>query len=72
MKTSDISSLSPYRLVKIVGHAIDCVGETLNGRALYDALAGELGLNDEEIITADFTALKEFMEVSNERSDQSV
>lgn len=52
---------SPERMVEIANSAIDSFGELLNGRALYDALAGSLKMDDSEILAAGFTTLKEFM-----------
>lgn len=53
---------SPERMEDIANHAIDYLGETLNGRALYESLACTLGMDDDEILAAGFTTLKEFME----------
>lgn len=52
---------SPKRMIEIANNAIDSFGELLNGRSLYDALAGSLKMSDEEILAAGFTTLKEFM-----------
>lgn len=46
---------------QIANNAIDAFGESLNGQALYDALAGTLKMDDEEILAAGLTTLKEFM-----------
>lgn len=51
------------RMAEIANNAIDSFGGMLNGRSLYEALAGSLKMSDEEIIAAGFTTLKEFMEV---------
>ena len=50
------------RMAEIANAAIDSFGELLNGRSLYDCLAGSLKMSDEEILAAGFTTLKEFME----------
>lgn len=60
MKTRNFASVA--RMVEIANAAIDSFGEMLNGRSLYDCLAGSLKMNDEEILAAGFTTLKEFME----------
>lgn len=52
---------TPERMVQIANNAIDSFGELLNGRSLYDALAGSLKMDDPEILAAGFTTLKEFM-----------
>lgn len=52
---------SPERMAEIANNAIDSFGELLNGRALYDALAGSLKMDDCEILAAGFTTLREFM-----------
>ncbi|RKI66762.1 hypothetical protein D7V91_11715 [bacterium 1xD42-67] len=52
---------SPERMVEIANNAIDSFGELLNGRMLYDALAGSLKMDDAEILAAGFTTLREFM-----------
>lgn len=53
---------SSERMEEIANNAIDSFGELLNGRALYDALAGSLKMDDREILAAGFTTLREFME----------
>jgi hypothetical protein len=53
--------IAPTRLAEIGRNAIDAYGEMMNGRALYDCLAGNLKMNDEEIIGAGFSSLQEFM-----------
>ena len=53
---------SVERMIAIVNHAIDYIGECYNGRELYEELAGSLGMDDDEIIAAGFTSLKEFMD----------
>lgn len=52
---------SPERMKEIANNAIDSFGELLNGRALYDALSGSLKMDDDEILAAGFTTLREFM-----------
>ena len=52
---------SPERMMEIANNAIDSLGELLNGRMLYDALAGSLKMDDAEILAAGFTTLREFM-----------
>lgn len=59
MKTRNFASVA--RMVEIANAAIDSFGEMLNGRSLYDCLAGSLKMDDEEILAAGFTTLKEFM-----------
>lgn len=56
------------RMAEIANAAIDSFGELLNGRALYEALTGALKMNDEEILAAGFSTLKEFMgcEIAND------
>lgn len=59
---------SPKRMMEIANNAIDSFGELLNGRMLYDALAGSLKMDDAEILAAGFTTLREFMcEKDNDR-----
>lgn len=60
----------PARMVQIANNAVDSFGELLNGRALYDALAGSLKMDDEEILAAGFTTLKEFMGEADEDEKQ--
>ena len=60
----------PARMVQIANNAIDSLEELLNGRALYDALAGSLKMDDEEILAAGFTTLKEFMGEADEDEKQ--
>lgn len=55
------------RMAEIANAAIDSFGEMLNGRSLYDCLAGSLKMSDEEILAAGFTTLKEFMEGGGQR-----
>ncbi len=52
---------TPERMMQIANNAIDSFGELLNGRSLYEALAGSLKMDDTEILAAGFTTLKEFM-----------
>lgn len=49
------------RMAEIANAAIDSFGEMLNGRSLYDCLSGSLKMDDDEILAAGFTTLKEFM-----------
>lgn len=58
------------RMVEIANAAIDNFGELLNGRDLYDCLAGSLKMNDDEILAAGFTTLKEFMESKEHEDDE--
>ena len=48
-------------MIEIANNAIDSLGELLNGRMLYEALAGSLKMDDAEILAAGFTTLREFM-----------
>lgn len=58
------------RMVEIANAAIDSFGELLNGRALYECLAGSLKMDDEEILAAGFTTLKEFMESEDDVDEE--
>lgn len=62
---------SPERMAEIANNAIDSFGELLNGRALYDALAGSLKMDDREILAAGFTTLREFMEEEADGGSQN-
>lgn len=55
------------RMAEIANAAIDSFGEMLNGRSLYECLAGSLKMDDDEILAAGFTTLKEFMEEGDGR-----
>lgn len=59
LATRNFTSLA--RMAEIANNAIDSFSELLNGKSLYDALAGSLKMNDDEILAAGFTTLKEFM-----------
>ena len=48
LQTRKFASLK--RMAQIANDAIDTFGEQLNGRALYDVLAGFLKMDDEEIL----------------------
>ena len=58
-------------MVEIANNAIDSFGELLNGRALYDALAGSLKMDDRESLAAGFTTLREFMEEEADGGSQN-
>lgn len=61
LEGGDEPALSQQRLAGVGQAAIDAYGETLNGRALYDALADSLRLNDEEILALGFDSLRKFI-----------
>lgn len=48
------------RMADILDDVFATLTETKNGRALYDVLAGDFGMSDDEIIKVGFTALKPF------------
>lgn len=53
---------SDARMKEIANKAIDYFGESLTGQHLYECLTGVLGMTNEEILAADFTTLKCYME----------
>ena len=58
--------ISTPRMAEIAQNALDSFGELLTGKDLYNALSGSLKMNDEEILAAGFSSLKEFMQTKSE------
>ncbi len=48
-------------IMAFICETIDSFVELLNGRALYNTLAGSLKMDNCEILAAGFTTLREFM-----------
>lgn len=55
------SNISAERLAEIGQAAMNALGETLSGKALYNNLSGALKMSDREILEAGFVSLSQYM-----------